>query len=459
MSDIHDGVEPVFEIGPEHPLTYRQEIVVPLFNLLNGGESCAVVGAASMGKSRLLQFLLRGDVQQHYLGEAASSTLLILGDCNRLAETSEWGLYELILTALTEATSGLLGADVRDWLNGLRRDVITQPSALLARRHVELAAHALCRERGLRLCFILDEFDATYRSLPSAALANLRALRDADRYRVCYALMLRDSPERVRPPDGCEGFYELLSRSVLGLKPYSRKDATCVVEQIAARRHLSISPDEMDRLLTLSSGHPGLLVALLDTMAQAVTLPNREDNGQVLLSRPQVTEECRKLWAGLAQDEQIALSHLAQGVGIAYRVRQLLELKGLIQTTRADEATIFSSLFKEFVLTQGLPSERTLWLDEAAAVAWVEGQRLTHLTRLEFDLLRMLYHRLGQVCTRDDIWATLYPDEKQDPDISSTDNRVDSLVRHLRKEIEPDAEHPRYLLTVRGRGYKLVDAP
>ena len=95
---------------------------------------------------------------------------------------SEWGLYELLLTALTEAATARFGAEVRDWLNGLRREAITDRNALLARRHVELATRVLCREHGLRLCFILDEFDASYRTLSPAALANLRAVRDADRY-------------------------------------------------------------------------------------------------------------------------------------------------------------------------------------------------------------------------------------------------------------------------------------
>ncbi len=168
------------DIGPSHPLTYRQEIAAPLFDLLRSGESVAVVGPASMGKSRLLQFLLRPDVQQHYLGEAAASTWLVLADCNRLVEVSEWGLYELLLTSLTEDTSGRLDAAQREWLNGLRREAITAGNALLARRHVELAARILCREHGLRLCFIFDEFDEIYRALPAPALANLRALRDAE---------------------------------------------------------------------------------------------------------------------------------------------------------------------------------------------------------------------------------------------------------------------------------------
>ena len=123
--------------GPEHPLTYRQEIAAPLFQLIQSGESAALVGSASMGKTRLLQFLRRSDVQRHYLGEDAAATWLVLVDCQRLAEASEWGLYELLLTTLTEAALG--EPALRDWLNGLRNEVVTRRDGLLALRSVELA--------------------------------------------------------------------------------------------------------------------------------------------------------------------------------------------------------------------------------------------------------------------------------------------------------------------------------
>jgi len=37
-----------------------------------------------------------------------------------------------------------------------------------------------------------------------------------------------------------------------------------------------------------------------------------------------------------------------------------------------------------------------------------------------------------------------------------SDNRVDTMVGRLREKIEPDRRRPRYLLSVRGRGYRLM---
>src|SRR5437867_12702392 len=148
------------ERGPAHPLSCRQDVVAPRFQAIGTRDSCAIVGPCSMGKSRLVHFILRPDVQQHYLGDQAPATLLVLADCNRLAEVSEWGLYELLLTALVEASGTCPEASpLRVEFNALRRDAVTRRGPILGRRHVELAVHMLCQEGGLRAGFVVDEFD------------------------------------------------------------------------------------------------------------------------------------------------------------------------------------------------------------------------------------------------------------------------------------------------------------
>ena len=47
------------------------------------------------------------------------------------------------------------------------------------------------------------------------------------------------------------------------------------------------------------------------------------------------------------------------------------------------------------------------------------------------------------------VWGESYLDEVDDA-------RIEKLVSRLREKIEPNPEQPKYLTTVRGRGYKLV---
>jgi two-component system response regulator RegX3 len=68
----------------------------------------------------------------------------------------------------------------------------------------------------------------------------------------------------------------------------------------------------------------------------------------------------------------------------------------------------------------------------------------------EFDLLEYLIRNAGRVLTRgqliDRVWGSDYVGDTKTLDVH---------VKRLRAKIEPDPAAPRYLITVRGLGYKL----
>jgi DNA-binding response OmpR family regulator len=69
----------------------------------------------------------------------------------------------------------------------------------------------------------------------------------------------------------------------------------------------------------------------------------------------------------------------------------------------------------------------------------------------EFDLLRYLAEHRGKVVYRDEllreVWA--YPD-------APPTRSVDNAIARLRKKIETDPSHPRFILTIHGDGYCLA---
>ena len=74
----------------------------------------------------------------------------------------------------------------------------------------------------------------------------------------------------------------------------------------------------------------------------------------------------------------------------------------------------------------------------------------TSLPLKEFDLLEYLIRNAGRVLTRgqliDRVWGSDYVGDTKTLDVH---------VKRLRAKIEPDPAAPRYLITVRGLGYKL----
>ncbi len=71
------------------------------------------------------------------------------------------------------------------------------------------------------------------------------------------------------------------------------------------------------------------------------------------------------------------------------------------------------------------------------------------LTGKEFDLLSFLASNKGKVFTKKQIYTQVWREE-----YAFDDSNIMSFISKLRKKIEPDPEHPFYILTVRGVGYR-----
>lgn len=77
------------------------------------------------------------------------------------------------------------------------------------------------------------------------------------------------------------------------------------------------------------------------------------------------------------------------------------------------------------------------------------ANRVVDLSALEFRLLSYFVRRRGRLLTRaqllDEVWGR---------DTHVTDRVVDNQVNNLRKKIEPEPDRPRYLIAMRGLGYR-----
>jgi pSer/pThr/pTyr-binding forkhead associated (FHA) protein len=91
-------------------------------------------------------------------------------------------------------------------------------------------------------------------------------------------------------------------------------------------------------------------------------------------------------------------------------------------------------------------------VDTGAGVVRV-NRKLVTLSPKEFSLLAYLYERRGQVCSKDEIGAIVWPEYQAG---GIFDYQIENLVRRLRTRIEIDPASPQLLFTVRGMGYKLV---
>jgi len=79
------------------------------------------------------------------------------------------------------------------------------------------------------------------------------------------------------------------------------------------------------------------------------------------------------------------------------------------------------------------------------------GKEQVELSVKECMMLKLLYLRRGQVVPREKIINAVWG-----AGIKPTTRTVDNFIVRLRRWIEPDPDEPRYIRTVRGTGYQLV---
>ncbi len=77
-------------------------------------------------------------------------------------------------------------------------------------------------------------------------------------------------------------------------------------------------------------------------------------------------------------------------------------------------------------------------------------ERNVELTPTEFDLLAALLAAPGRVFSRADLLESI-----QGVAFESYERTIDAHIKNLRRKIEPDPVNPRYVVTVRGVGYRL----
>jgi DNA-binding response OmpR family regulator len=92
-----------------------------------------------------------------------------------------------------------------------------------------------------------------------------------------------------------------------------------------------------------------------------------------------------------------------------------------------------------------------LRLDPSRWDARWEGRPL-HLTPMQFRMLLVMVQAAGAVVTPLELARPLWGTQ-----IGADTERVVAHVRRIRQRIEPDPSHPRFLLSVRGVGFRLAD--
>lgn len=424
-----------------------------------------IVGMSNIGKSALLRLLAQPDVWVKEVGEAGQEFLPVYIDCNRILDMTEQGFSELVLRCLQEASQAL--AALPELVNAY--DMLVAPASdfqvpLSFSRGLTAAIESTMR----KLVLLFDEFDDPFTHIDARVFLNLRAVQDRHSNQIVF-VTASGRPLPVLNPDRRHGeFAELFGHRIWYLAPLTHSDTAQQIRRYMTAYEADFTNADIDFIYQWSGGHPRMAEGVCRVLHQALEDADpppidpmerwrfHRRTAALLLVDEYLTRECSKIWNECTPAEQTELGALAladhkpdQDVIDELLRRHLLNrVEGRPQ--------IFCRLLAEYVqrqTAQVAPESSSLWVDTASGQVLVNGAPVETLTALEYKLIQLLFQNRDKIIDKyaivTQVWGESYIDEVDDA-------RIEKLISRLRQKIEPDPASPRFLTTIRGRGYRLT---
>ena len=447
----------------------RQADLATLFAAVRDMHCISLVGVSNLGKSALLRSLTDATMQERYLGYEAANYLPIYIDLNQMLDMTEQAFYELILRCAIDVLDASAKEANAEVLQRVRAayDALVKPSSNF---QVPLSfAQAMAAIGDLlpqKVALLFDELDGPVCEIDGRVFLNLRALKDKHWQGLTYVTATNRRLEQLGQDGDVAEFAELFARHVLYISPLNDAEIAEFVARFAADEGVTFSEEDLAFIRLWAGGHPGLLEAICHLLGSLTGQPVRDATQDWIIHRraaeliphdTSIQTECHNIWSDLTSPEQEALLSLfgagseKSPPGMDSMIAQRLVIG------QGPERHIFARAFADFVQRQNTvrrPGATGIRVDSESGEVWVNGVQAATLTNLEYRLLLLLYGRLGKIVTKYDVveavWGEDYIDEVDDA-------RIEKLVSRLRQKLEPDAANPHYVITVRGRGYKLVE--
>jgi hypothetical protein len=414
-----------------------------------------------MGKSTLMRALAQPKNVEKYTSAVGRPALAIYVDCNGMLELSGQGFYELILRAIqNNTTDAALLAELAE----LYQRVVEPDSQFMVPLSFNRALTTLIEGHQQDVILLFDEFDEVFDALDGRVFLNLRHLKDKYPRNLIYVTATVRRLGEQRMDDQTAEFVELTAPYTIIVTPLLRAQADQLSQGLAEYVGVGepLTEKELDFLWRQAGGHPRLLRA---TVTQFAELYHTTEAGDAWVDEIEnvlerfhhdniIRNEIARLWLQVGPEERRALTAVALNTAETVTPRMLAQLVKWGVLT--EEHRIFSALLEDFTQRQARVQQelpRGVWVNVDAGEVWVDGVAAPDLTELEFKLMALLFERVNKVTDKyqivETVWGVEYIDDVDD-------SRIEKLVSRLRAKIEPDTSNPRYILTVRGRGYKLV---
>ena len=190
---------------------------------------------------------------------------------------------------------------------------------------------------------------------------------------------------------------------------------------------LELARDQKPDLIILD-----IMLPLLDGYDVCKNLRSEGDNTPIIMLTVKDKEIDKILGLELGADDYVTKP---------FSVRELLaRVKAIFRRTENRETNLLRYFLDD------------IELNFSKYEATKNGKKV-ELTPLEFHMIKLLIQKKGQVVTRDDFLDAIWGEDN----LIVTSRTIDSHIANIRKKIEDNPAKPKFIKSIRGVGYKIVE--
>jgi DNA-binding winged helix-turn-helix (wHTH) protein len=422
--------DPTDFYGRSHELRELFESVVHM-------QPVALVGEHRCGNTSLLYQLLNESVRANFLDPDDEARLLFVMVTAQLAAEGPEAFYRRIARAVERVDSAA------------RVDFDDQADTFWIEDYLDDLA-----DRGRRLVLLLDEFEVLS-SFESGFWEWFRGL--IIEYDLSIVVATRVELGSFREEWGVGSPFFNMFRAVY-IGSFAPADVDAFLTGVGAASGVDFAPMR-PTILALAGRFPYFLqVATAICFELSQREPLTGTGGQIAFVErtfaSRTLAHFEDLWSRLPAAEREAVAWLVVGarpegrLGLAFQqALPMLDRRGYLV-----DGQVFSTAFADFARRQIMRIE----VNAEAGEARIE-KRAVDLPPKEFALLRFLMDHAGEVVTKDEIAAAVWPEYTQDA-MGVTDAMIQKTISRLRKEVDVAGATYQHIDSVRGQGYRFQNA-
>ncbi|MDP3941201.1 MAG: helix-turn-helix domain-containing protein [bacterium] len=426
-------------IEKKYPIAFRKDDAEALGKQLAHRHSVDLIGMKRVGISNFLRYFLNHkEVVSTYI-HPTEKYLFIPVDLNDLVERELFPFWALTMKRIVDAVSRseFTELDKKQIESLFLSSIQTQDLFLLIDSVRRLIEEIVSHEITPVLFF--PRFDRMKDVVTPSFFDNLQGLKDASHQKLVYVFTGFRSLDVFSPKVFQKASLSVFCQSMF-IKPAKPEDAKIIYETYRNRYNLSLLPEVEAELLRLANGYVQYLqLALIILNEKKEQLPQTGEALFALLSKDErIMLQSEELWESLTKDEKEVVMGIVtkKKVSDEQRVRgAYLWDCGFVLARGAGEE-LFSELFLHYIRTHDQKQEN----------------QMVHFSKKEHLLYTLLEQHVGQICEREKIVETVWPEYSE---FGVSDWAIDRLVARVRSKLKQQKSHYE-IVTIRTRGYKLA---